>query len=292
MDIYIIAVAIIVLLIANIRFIQLAVIEDRKLKSKIVEYSKLNSFGLSREDLDFLIELQHEMLTQDHVSQAAPRFWVVAGTQKVYVGEEYAEGEELVDDDGALADGIEEAVQYFLDEYLEELKDDEKFEYILEKESYNSFDSWRFAKIEKDCNEETVQDYIEGEEIIYEKNCISNIGELIEALEEGEVIRQGRYDVAAYRKEHYRYPDTMFLTNRSCKRHIELNHYHYSGDAHSYAMTAWRSPEVERLWNILDKIEWKRMREGAYGISSETEGTSGTTDATECTKGSGSTEQG
>ena len=289
MDLYIIAIIIIALLIANIRFIQLAVIEDRKLKSKIIEYTKTHGFGLSREDFDFLIELQHEMLTQDHVSQAAPRFWVVAGTQKVYVGEEYAEGEELVCDDGPLADGIEEAIKYFQEEYLEELKDDEKFEYILEKEAYNSFDSWHFAKIEKDCNADTVEGYVEGEEIIYEKNCISSIGELIEALEEAEVISHGRYDTACYRKEHYRYPDTMFLTNRSCKEHIRLNHYHYSGDAHSYAMTAWRSPEVERLWNILDVIDWKSMKEEAYGTSSSTERASGKTDDSES---SGSCEQG
>lgn len=70
----------------------------------------------------------------------------------------------------------------------------------------------------------------------------------------------------------------MFLTNRSCKEHIRANHYHYNADAHSYAMTAWRSPEVERLFKILDVIDWKTMRRMAYGISGDAEETSGTAD--------------
>lgn len=34
------------------------------------------------------------------------------------------------------------------------------------------------------------------------------------------------------------------------------NHYHYSEDAHTYCMVAWRSPEVEKLWKILRETKW------------------------------------
>jgi hypothetical protein len=43
----------------------------------------------------------------------------------------------------------------------------------------------------------------------------------------------------------------MFLTKRECKEHIERNHYHYNDTVHTYAMTAWRSPQVEKLIKIL-----------------------------------------
>ena len=66
MDLYIIAIIIIALLIANIRFIQLAVIEDRKLKSKIIEYTKTHGFGLSREDFDFLAVGQSCLVCLEH----------------------------------------------------------------------------------------------------------------------------------------------------------------------------------------------------------------------------------
>ncbi|MNW55214.1 hypothetical protein D3C74_328620 [compost metagenome] len=52
--------------------------------------------------------------------------------------------------------------------------------------------------------------------------------------------------------------DTLFLTKKEAKRHLELNHYHYSSKAHTYAMTAWRAPKVERLINILETFDWDK----------------------------------
>lgn len=214
---------------------------------------------ITKEEILFLKGLQKEMNTQDTICQADPRFWVVAGTQKIYVGKEYSEGEELVEDGSTLADGIEEAVRYIQEALLPDLNEDsEKFEYILEEENVHSFKSWKFTKIDKTYNKEA-ENYVEGNEVIMEQDYIVNIEELIEALEDSNAIYQGKYDVVYYRNEHYRYPDTMFLTNKSCKKHIELNHYHYDADVHSYAMTAWRSPEVEKLFKILQQVDWDKM---------------------------------
>lgn len=230
-----------------------------------MEERNIEKHSLTQEELDFLIDLQHELNTQDTVSQADPRFWVVAGTQKTCVGQEYSEGEELCGGESVLADGIEEAVKFFNDEVIPEVNEDsEEFEYILEEEPTRSFKSYRFLKIDKTCDKND-EDYDEGDEILEEYNYIDGIEELIEALNDCGIIDDDEYMVGYYRNEHHIYPDTMFLTNRSCKKHIELNHYHYDADVHSYAMTAWRSPEVEQLWNILQKVDWLKMREETYG---------------------------
>lgn len=50
--------------------------------------------------------------------------------------------------------------------------------------------------------------------------------------------------------------NAMFLTKRSCQKHIENNRHHYSRPQ-TYAMTAWRNPEMERLLNILKTIKFK-----------------------------------
>ena len=49
--------------------------------------------------------------------------------------------------------------------------------------------------------------------------------------------------------------DTMFLTLRECEEHIKRNHYHYNNPL-PYAITAWRSPQVERLIEILQTVDW------------------------------------
>lgn len=55
--------------------------------------------------------------------------------------------------------------------------------------------------------------------------------------------------------------NTMFLTKAEAKKHLELNHYHYSKQAHTYAMTAWRAPKVERLLEILQRCDWDKLAE-------------------------------
>lgn len=63
-------------------------------------------------------------------------------------------------------------------------------------------------------------------------------------------------ELVPVREEHFVRSDTMFLTKEEAKRHIKLNHYHYSAKAHTYAMTAWRAPEVSRLLDVLENFDW------------------------------------
>lgn len=211
---------------------------------------------ITQEEIEFLKELQHEMLTQDHVGQAAPRFWVVAGTQRVYRGNEYScDGEILIHDSEEVADGLEDAIEYFKEHFYEEFEN----ENVTIEPSECLSNHYRVIKIDSTVNKEA-EDYVEDEEILFEQDCICNIDELLEALVDAGIIKNnGLFEAASYSNEHYRYPDTMFLTNRSCKEHIKANYYHYSGDAHSYAMTAWRSPEVEKLFKILEEVDWDNV---------------------------------
>ena len=51
------------------------------------------------------------------------------------------------------------------------------------------------------------------------------------------------------------------------KHHEDITPKHLiTDDAYTYAMTSWRKPETEKLWNILRKVDWetlKKMREFA-----------------------------
>ena len=60
------------------------------------------------------------------------------------------------------------------------------------------------------------------------------------------------------REEHFVHPNTMFLTKHEAKDHLKSNYYHYSPKAHTYAMTAWRAPKVERLLEILETFDWDK----------------------------------
>lgn len=50
--------------------------------------------------------------------------------------------------------------------------------------------------------------------------------------------------------------NAMFLTKKSCQKHIDNNRHHYSRPQ-TYAMTAWRNPEFERLLTIIQNIKFQ-----------------------------------
>lgn len=168
------------------------------------------------EDVNFLKKLQHEMLTQDNVGQAAPRFWAVMTTRKIYWVEEDIDGYEVVIDEERVEDTVKDILSYIKEyhaDFCEEFPDT-----ILEWEKYKSAEAL--------CN------------ILKEEGW--NIFRL------------------PYRKTEVIAENTFFLTLAECKKHIELNS-HYYVNPHPYCMTAWRSPQVERLFQILENENWDRQ---------------------------------
>lgn len=209
--------------------------------------------NLSEEELDFLIELQHEMLTQDKVCQAAPRFWVIEDKRIVPTSEDYSDGGyEYFDDNGyeTIAHSTEELVEYINDNYAQKGL----------KAFYNNGDvilvimdrpveeDETLEELEPEA--EDVIDYLFGDSLTETLNNQPQVNESIRYI--------------PIREEYFIAPDTMFLTNRGAKKHLEANYYHYHKDAHTYAMTAWRSSEVKQLWDILDKINWREMKEEKF----------------------------
>ena len=68
------------------------------------------------------------------------------------------------------------------------------------------------------------------------------------------------FEVISYKIVDKIYENTMFLTQIDAENHLKSNDYHYSEDAHTYAMTAWRSPRVEKLIKILSTVNFKEEK--------------------------------
>lgn len=188
------------------------------------------NLGISKEDILFLKALQHEMLTQDTVGQASPRFWVVRGTVREYgVDNQHATGEILLVENEINLNTLEEVYDYLLDNY--------------------SYIPYRYDK-----EENTISHYDRIDKEWIEFDDLESIKNFIKSLDSDNEV-----EVIGYREVKRIYENTMFLTNKECKEHIQANYYHYPEDAHSYAMTAWRAPQVEKLWHILDKINWNAV---------------------------------
>jgi len=167
-------------------------------------------------DIQFLIELQKELNSQDTDVQASPRFWAVGDYRWIECMEDNAERYYV-----HLPSAGE---SYDLDSYLKE--------------------------IEEDDEEEMSGDELEE---------FKEIGCEVSALEWIQKYRDEDAYTVPTKKEHFVRENTMFLTKAEAKRHIELNHYHYTPEAHTYAMTAWRAPKVERLLKILYEFDFTKL---------------------------------
>ena len=94
-------------------------------------------------------------------------------------------------------------------------------------------------------------DEVKLEELKDDLSLLGDHDDLIEALQEW--VDEDAYIITTDRV-HIIEPNTVFLTKQEAKDHIAANYYHYTKEAHTYAMTAWRAPKVRRLFEILEKL--------------------------------------
>ena len=202
--------------------------------------------NITDEELSFLKDLQKELNTQDHVGQADPRFWVIKGTEKLY-GVEEADGYVLYYCE-TVAESTEELCEFITNNWLEDIKERTGIPYEINLEpsvlgrniiavKFPEYDS-----ITGECNDE--YEYLDSAEEI--KEWLEQFG-----YEELEVI--------SYKIVDKIYEDTMFLTQKDAEDHLRANYYHYSDDCHTYAMTAWRSPRVEKLVKLLQEVDFDAL---------------------------------
>ncbi|PFL28091.1 hypothetical protein COJ26_27745 [Bacillus thuringiensis] len=173
-----------------------------------------------KKDIQFLKELQQELLTQDIDCQASPRFWALMDYKWVVTAEGYEERTSLF--------FANDCTAVIVDEYVKEIINDE---------------------IEHELTEEQIEDLKELQEFASEYDLVEWIKENID--EDCYLVYE--------KEEPFIVENTMFLTKEEAKRHIELNKHHYTSKVHTYAMTAWRAPKVERLLNILETFDWESI---------------------------------
>lgn len=178
-------------------------------------------------EIQFLKDLQQELKTQDNDCQAAPRFWALMDYRWVETSPDEHERISIV--------FPEEYEDYVLDEL------------VLDIINYNP-----------NCSYCYTVDY----------DAVKELRELADYFmtDEDELLKwfQTNIDSEAYlvyeKEEEFVVPNTMFLTKQEAKNHIKLNHYHYTSKVHTYAMTAWRAPKVEKLLDILENFDWGSLR--------------------------------
>lgn len=175
-----------------------------------------------KDDIQFLKDLQQELLSQENDGQAAPRYWSIMDYKWVVTAEGHEDRVSLYDADTC------ETIE--LDDYVDEI-------------------------LNGDRRDDFSEDEIDELEHEKEWGSSSDIFDWIKRYDDG-----SRFYPIHEEQVSFIAPNTMFLTKAEAKRHLEANHYHYSSKAHTYAMTAWRAPKMERLIKILETFDWESIK--------------------------------
>lgn len=181
---------------------------------------------ITQSDIEFLKALQHEMNTQEHDVQAAPRFWAIAQEEKYAANSDSYDGCIVINNEGSELGETLGDVKYWLKTNIDE----------------ESFDSLNLSEFNEDDSMEDIARHLDHA-----------------YPDEG-------YRAWYYSNVHVVKESTFFLTKRECKEHIEANDYHYNDTVHSYAMTAWRSPQVEALYELLENVDFNGLTVGETNV--------------------------
>lgn len=198
------------------------------------EYPKRS---INVDDLGFLEQLQHELNTQPHLCQADPRFWVIRDYEYREATEsDEIDAVELFEDGEGETMSLEEAVMRAYKDELDFGGEDHAREWLE--------DNW----LELDESRNVKGRYATIPDITF-RNVIENYA------------KHNMLDCVFLTKQWKIVADTMFLTLREAKDHLETNYYHYTNEARTYAMTAWRSPDVAQLIKLLHEVDFNELSE-------------------------------
>lgn len=181
---------------------------------------------MNKEDLIFLKELQKELVEQPNDGNASPVFWVIADYRWRLTEEGYGDRDVLMfnNDHETLVYDNEESVKDFVDDYIESRT-------LGLREAVDMFTSEELEKM-LDCR--SLSDI---------KDCV--------------VFDD--YELHQEEEEMYIVENTMFLTKREAKEYIAKYGYNHTSKVHTYAMTAVRSPQVEKLLKLLSSADWEKL---------------------------------
>lgn len=188
-------------------------------------------------DLGFLEQLQHELNTQPRLCQADPRFWVI----RDYEYREATENDEIdaveLFEYGEVEGetmSLEEAVMRAYKDELDLVGEDHAKEWLEDK----------WLKLDENGAVQPQYLFANAFRYVVEDYAEHNMMKCVFLTKQWKIVE-----------------DTMFLTLREAEDHLKTNYYHYTNEARTFAMTAWRSPDVMQLIKLLHEIDFNELSE-------------------------------
>lgn len=176
---------------------------------------------MKQTDIDFLRDLQRELNTQSNCGQAEPKYWGIMEKKMVSV-----------------PDGCGDEYEWYLPDSVDPLTTDEFIQYIRDNyvEEMNSELREEWEDLIADPTAWDMKYFLESKKIIDEVRYVD--------VEVQDVLSE---------------QTGAFLTRRAAQEYIDRFGYNHS-QPRTYAMTAYRNFELERLLEILKTMDVDQLK--------------------------------
>lgn len=181
---------------------------------------------MDKKDVNFLKNLQCQLLTQPTDGNRNPRFWGISYDELIWgMDPEYADGWFVYSGENVCTVGEPDNLQSVMDELLD------PDGYGLDKEDFENWD-------------------------------VTDIEDVVKAANEVLSVFPSHVPLTLiwYKKIRRVSKNALFLTKRACQEHIQRYSHRYQ-NPHTYVMTASDCPEYEQLLKILAKTDWDQFAE-------------------------------
>lgn len=201
--------------------------------------------NLNLEDIEFLRKLQKERNTQDNCGTADVRTWVIKDRKDRPTSDDYADYYQLIDNEESYELSIKDLYE-IISRYSNQYDEIEINEVKYDQES----DKLDFLFDGNSCQ-------ISGSR--YHEDGISIYGyldadELVDFLENK---TGGSYRwVAMLENWEHKF---CFLTQKAAENYLKKKGHNHSKDAHTYCICTYEDPEIARLMEIVECIDWGKV---------------------------------
>lgn len=198
--------------------------------------------NLSKEDIGFLTKLQKERNTQDNCGTADVRTWVIKDRKDLQANEDSYDYTVLYDPNNCRALSTEDIYNELV-EYMEQINDIEVCDVMYnpkEDRLIFEYDGYRGA---------TVYGTKDGNDAIYVDD---NALEFIQEYLYGDDVQ------ICYMQKNWVY-EFCFLTQKAAEDYLRRKGHNHHPDAHTYCICTYCDPEIERLMEILERVDWDKV---------------------------------
>lgn len=187
------------------------------------------SIPFEAEELSRLQDRMRYEDEHDYDCQASPRFWMIMDYREVVGVQDYDDGRNVLTFNNG--DFVKMKDKADIRDHFNDFLEDEEGEESKFSELYQILD-------DDDKSYDDAVEYI-----------LENLNS------------DGYYDEIFLKKESLLSPNGFFLTKQEAKEHLKGNSHHYTSDAHTYAMTAWRSPQVTQVYQLLHQLDFNKLNQ-------------------------------